>query len=116
MFTEQKYLCFRNNKLLIISFRFYSCLECQVSGIDMAFVMDGSGSVGRNNFETAKTFVQEVVKGFVIGPDNSRVAVIQYSSNPVVEFTFTEHTTDTALESAIRAIRYVRSSKAYSQN
>jgi len=37
------------------------------NGVDMVFVLDSSGSVGNNNFQTVKQFVADVVSGFDIG-------------------------------------------------
>ena len=80
---------------------------CEVEGVDLAFVMDGSGSIGSADFERAKTFVDTVVAGFNIGENNTRVGVIQYSSSPRIEFYFHDHLDNTSLRDAIRGIRLV---------
>ncbi|XP_072021860.1 uncharacterized protein [Amphiura filiformis] len=80
--------------------------ECAVEGIDLAFVIDGSGSIDAINFETAKNFVMRVVDGFNIGPNNTRVGVIQYSASPVIEFDFDDYSTKADVQAAVTAIRY----------
>ncbi|XP_072041413.1 uncharacterized protein [Amphiura filiformis] len=84
--------------------------ECAVEGIDLAFVMDGSGSIGDNPFVTAKNFVMRVADGFNIGPDNTRVGLIQYSDSdpgrPVIEFDFDDYSTNADVVNAVDAIRY----------
>ncbi|XP_072041372.1 uncharacterized protein [Amphiura filiformis] len=80
--------------------------ECAVEGIDLAFVIDGSGSIDAINFETTKSFVMRVVNGFNIGPNNTRVGVIQYAGSPVIEFDFDDYSTNADVQAAVTAIRY----------
>ncbi|CAB4044973.1 Collagen alpha-5(VI) chain, partial [Paramuricea clavata] len=42
--------------------------------------MDGSGSVGKKNFEKMKDFIQELNERFTIGTNDVRVAIQEYSS------------------------------------
>ena len=51
-----------------------------MSGIDIYFVMDESGSVGAFNYQLMKQFVYNTVNEFDIGPDDTQVGVISYSS------------------------------------
>ena len=67
--------------------------------------MDGSGSVGSRDFETAKQFVLQLASDFTIGIDATRVAVIQYSRSPRVEFDFNDHLSIENLTMAINRIR-----------
>ncbi|XP_072042533.1 uncharacterized protein [Amphiura filiformis] len=80
--------------------------ECAVEGIDLAFVIDGSGSIDVINFETAKNFVMRVVDGFNIGRNRTRVGVIQYAGSPVIEFDFNDYSTKSDVQAALTAIRY----------
>ena len=48
---------------------------------DLAFLIDGSGSVGVSGFEFLRAFILEVVREFQnIKADQIRVAIVQYSS------------------------------------
>jgi hypothetical protein len=75
--------------------------------VDLGFVMDASGSVGRWNFESMKTFVADVVRHFEIGANRTRVGVVTYSSRQALSFDMTKHMTNpAAIASSIDAIRY----------
>ncbi|CAB4028863.1 Collagen alpha-3(VI) chain, partial [Paramuricea clavata] len=52
---------------------------CVHPEIDMIYVMDGSGSVGKKNFENMKDFIQELNERFTIGTNDVRVAIQEYS-------------------------------------
>lgn len=55
---------------------------------DLAFMVDSSTSVGESNFQEAKDFVWSVVRNFPISNNDTRVAVIRYSSQADVIFDF----------------------------
>ena len=54
--------------------------------MDVAILIDGSGSVKPNNFKRLKRFLIYLVKSFKIGYYNTRVALVQFSTNARVEF------------------------------
>lgn len=74
--------------------------------LDLAFLIDGSGSVGRSNFRRCLTFIQNVVRGFRISPRYTRVAAEVYSSTPRRIFTFTQSKNAYQVLRAIGSIRY----------
>ncbi|XP_022079888.1 integrin alpha-11-like isoform X2 [Acanthaster planci] len=80
---------------------------CSVKGIDLVFVLDGSGSVGSANFEKTKSFVSNVVDAFEIGADQTRVGVIKYSSSVTVEFHLITYSSKALLKQAIGNIQYI---------
>lgn len=51
---------------------------------DIAFLVDGSSSIGRNNFRAVRTFMDELVGPFVqaVGEKAVRFAMAQYSDDP----------------------------------
>ena len=51
---------------------------------DIAFLVDGSSSIGRNNFRAVRAFMDELVGPFVqaVGEKAVRFAVAQYSDEP----------------------------------
>merc|ERR1711970_73397 len=75
--------------------------DCVNVPIDVAFILDGSGSVGKGNFLASKAFLKLIVSR--LGPD-SRVATVQYSTNPALEFPFTSDYT--SIYGVINAIPY----------
>ncbi|XP_031561240.1 protein dachsous-like [Actinia tenebrosa] len=78
---------------------------CQTS-IDLAFILDTSGSVGSYNFGKIKTFVKNIIDFFNIGTTGTHVAVVTYSSWPVVEFNLKAHYSKTSLKNAVGEIEY----------
>lgn len=56
--------------------------------LDLAFLIDSSGSVGRKNWARLKTFVKDIIGQFEIGPDKTHVAAIAYSSKAKEVFRF----------------------------
>ena len=47
----------------------------------MVFALDTSGSIGSENFNNAKRSIENIVSSLKIGPNNTRVAVIIYSTD-----------------------------------
>ncbi|NWV63250.1 CO7A1 protein, partial [Malurus elegans] len=75
---------------------------------DIAFLVDGSSSIGRNNFRAVRAFMDELVGPFVqvVGKKAVRFAVAQYSDDPRVEFPFSQHTDGTSVRRAIQQLSY----------
>uniref|UniRef100_UPI00398E3ED2 collagen alpha-1(XXI) chain-like n=1 Tax=Pristiophorus japonicus TaxID=55135 RepID=UPI00398E3ED2 len=80
---------------------------CRTAMNDLVFIMDGSWSVGIDNFETAKTWLVNVTSGFDIGPAYTQVAVIQYSDTPRLEIPFGQFLTNKELIAGIESIKYL---------
>ena len=56
--------------------------------MDIAFVVDSSGSIGRSNWERVKRFLKALVSKLDVSPSATHLAVISYSTNPKVELRF----------------------------
>ena len=54
----------------------------------MAFLVDSSGSIGRKRWPLMIEFLKQVTNVFNVGPDGTHIAVIAYSTNAKLEFTF----------------------------
>ena len=52
---------------------------CSNPKIDMVYVIDGSGSIGEDNFKKIKNFIQDLNKKFAIGNNHVRVGIQEYS-------------------------------------
>lgn len=88
---------------------FLQCLspECSVSAIaDIAFLVDGSWSVGRENFKHIRSFIAGLAGAFDIGEDKTRVAVVQYSTDTRTEFPLTRYNRRGDLLQAINTLPY----------
>ncbi|XP_061429991.1 collagen alpha-1(XIV) chain-like [Lethenteron reissneri] len=84
------------------------CRSVQVA--DVAFLIDGSWSIGRSNFEEVKAFIEGIVGAFTgstLGTAGIRVAVAQFSDDPRMEFRLMDFTTSwEEVKSAVRALPY----------
>ena len=70
----------RNNVRTKINVSFTEKI-CSTPEIDMVYVIDGSGSIGDDNFKRIKDFIQQLNKRFVIGTNDVRVGIQEYSSS-----------------------------------
>ncbi|XP_024913641.1 collagen alpha-1(XII) chain isoform X1 [Cynoglossus semilaevis] len=82
-------------------------IKCSVSAIaDLVFLVDGSWSVGRENFKHIRSFISSLAGAFDIGTDKTRVAVVQYSTDTRTEFPLTHYTRRGDLLQAINLLPY----------
>ncbi|XP_061897868.1 collagen alpha-1(XII) chain-like isoform X2 [Entelurus aequoreus] len=82
-------------------------IKCSVSAIaDLVFLVDGSWSVGRENFKHIRSFIAGLAGAFDIGKDKTQVAVVQYSSDTRTEFPLTRYTRRGDLLQAINTLPY----------
>ena len=65
----------------------FFCPGCKATA-DVAFLVDSSGSIGRRRWPLMKEFLKKVTNVFNVGPDGTHIAVIAYSTNAKLEFTF----------------------------
>ena len=79
---------------------------CSISGIDIYFVLDESTSVGFSNYQLMKQFVYDTVNEFDIGPDDTQVGVISFSSSPTPRFYLNTFHDKAALLTAIDNLPY----------
>ena len=70
------------------------------------FVLDSSTSIGRNNFQTMKNFVNTFVNSLEIGPTRSQVGVIIFSTGASVQFNLDTYSDRESLTDAVNAIQY----------
>uniref|UniRef100_A0A8C9TKZ5 VWFA domain-containing protein n=1 Tax=Scleropages formosus TaxID=113540 RepID=A0A8C9TKZ5_SCLFO len=63
-------------------------IDCPVTGTDIVFLIDGSGSVSTNDFGRMKEFMIKLIKQF--NQRNSQFAVMQYSSTFEIHMDFND--------------------------
>ena len=83
---------------------FIVCTDVLLS--DLAFFLDTSASVGEDNFNKTKKFIETIVKYFEVSPARTHVSVSTYAKETKIEFDFLEHTTEKSLFEAIDKIGY----------
>nr|XP_046233679.1 integrin alpha-M-like isoform X2 [Scatophagus argus] len=69
----------------IAAFMPSSLEECRTQA-DIAFLLDGSGSVDAIDFQTMKNFVKDLVRSF-LGKD-TKFAIAQFSTSPTIHYNF----------------------------
>lgn len=62
--------------------------------IDLMLVLDGSGSISPSDFDTVKSFVNQLVASFVLGPNDAQIGVVQFSGYPQVEIGLSANAND----------------------
>ncbi|XP_062424459.1 collagen alpha-6(VI) chain-like [Rhea pennata] len=83
---------------------------CSNQVADLVFLIDGSESISKNNFSIMKTFMKEIVDGFVISKDKVHVGVVQYSQDPQKEFSLNDFYTNAIIKEQIDSIEQLQSS------
>lgn len=79
--------------------------------VDLAFLIDGSGSIeyhGRGNFKLMLNFIKSIVVTLPISKTQSRVGAVLFSTSPIPLFRFGQLNTVTHIQQAINSIRYPR--------
>lgn len=75
--------------------------------VDLAFVVDSSGSVGQAGFTLAKQFVAEVADRFPLGASETRVGITQFSDNPQLELVFSEGVDRTNIQNKLGSMFWI---------
>lgn len=78
---------------------------CPDQEVDLIFMLDSSGSIGKHNFEIAREWLISITKSFQIGPLATQVAVIQYTNNPTPEFDLDDYGTVSEVENGLKRMR-----------
>lgn len=79
---------------------------CKNVQYDLAFILDTSSSVGKENFEKIRQWVSNLVESFDVAPGKTRVAVVRYSDRPTIEFKLDRYRTMDEVKRAARNIVY----------
>ncbi|XP_053700196.1 collagen alpha-1(XIV) chain isoform X1 [Synchiropus splendidus] len=80
---------------------------CKEAKADLAFLVDGSWSIGDDNFMKITNFLHSTMGSLdLVGPDGTQVAIVQFSDDARTEFQLSSHGNKEALLEAIQKIRY----------
>ncbi|XP_051880819.1 collagen alpha-1(XXI) chain-like [Pristis pectinata] len=80
--------------------------SCRTAPNDLVFILDGSFSVGPDNFEIVKNWIINISSSFEIGTTFTQVGVVQYSDDPLLEIPLEKHRSNEDLMEAMAAISY----------
>ncbi|KAG1941932.1 matrilin-3a isoform X2 [Pimephales promelas] len=78
--------------------------QCRSRPLDLVFIIDSSRSVRPGEFEKVKIFLADMVDTLDVGPDATRVAVVNYASTVKIEFLLKNHLTKDTIKQAINRI------------
>lgn len=76
---------------------------CDVSIVDLYFVMDGSGSVGLSNYQAGVDFLNNLLGYMEVQADKTSVTVVQFATNVV--FYTTADSSQTSVQNAMSTMR-----------
>uniref|UniRef100_A0A8B9FNF1 Collagen alpha-1(XXI) chain n=1 Tax=Amazona collaria TaxID=241587 RepID=A0A8B9FNF1_9PSIT len=82
-------------------------MSCRTAPADLVFILDGSYSVGPENFEIIKSWLVNITRNFDIGPKFIQVGVVQYSDYPVLEIPLGTHESNENLIREMESIHYL---------
>ncbi|XP_064425516.1 integrin alpha-X [Latimeria chalumnae] len=77
--------------------------ECSSAGIDIVFLVDGSGSVDGNDFVKMKDFMKNIIRKFI--DRNTQFAVVQFSTYYRLEFNFKRIKSSQDINNAVSRIQ-----------
>ncbi|KAM9188444.1 LOW QUALITY PROTEIN: von Willebrand factor A domain-containing protein 2 [Mergus octosetaceus] len=89
-------------------------IQCSAA-VDILFLLDGSYSIGRNDFNGSKYFAGKLCDALDIDPDRVRVGLIQFSSTPRIEFPLDSYQNKQEVEERIQSTRFRGGSKKIEQ-
>ena len=77
-------------------YRWHYSFNCSFSGrtalcsreLDVAFLMDSSGTVSRRQWKVVKAFVKDIIDRYEVGPRSVHVSLISFSTKPKVILKF----------------------------
>ena len=76
--------------------------------MDIAFIIDSLGRIGRSNYLKQKNFVKEVAKSFGLAPDHSQAAMVLFSTSASVQARLGQYATTEEFAKAVDALPYER--------
>ncbi|XP_018418248.1 PREDICTED: collagen alpha-6(VI) chain-like [Nanorana parkeri] len=80
------------------------CKEANIA--DIVLLVDGSWSIGTENFKSMQDFLYTLINGFDVGQDKIRIGLIQYSDEPRTEFYLNSYNRKDDILQYVRTLKY----------
>ncbi|RXM28195.1 Collagen alpha-1(XXVIII) chain [Acipenser ruthenus] len=85
-----------------------SCgVKCRESPLELVFVIDSSESVGPENFDVVKNFVNALIDRVSVSREGTRIGVVLYSHINVVVVNLQQHSNQDDVKAAVRSMTYL---------
>ena len=78
---------------------------CSINA-DIFFLLDGSGNIGKDNFQSMRLFVKRFVDTLIIGPEDNQVGMIVFGHNASVAFNLATYNNSDDVVDAIMEYPY----------
>ena len=102
--------CLSMAKFYVVSNLFFVLLCTEVprceNPVDVAFLMDASGSIGEANYKLEKNFVKEVVYAFGVSEAGSHAGIITYSDDAELNINFEKYKSLDSFNQAVDSLPY----------
>ncbi|XP_041811938.1 collagen, type XXVIII, alpha 1a [Chelmon rostratus] len=82
-------------------------LKCRESPLELVFVIDSSESVGPENFELVKDFVNALIDRVSVSREASRIGVVLYSHVDMVVVSLQQQSSQDDVKAAVRQMPYL---------
>uniref|UniRef100_A0A8C4QPI6 Vitrin n=1 Tax=Eptatretus burgeri TaxID=7764 RepID=A0A8C4QPI6_EPTBU len=107
LFIQRLFLsvCLFDEEPVCLHTKVLSCWFCRNCKVDVAFLMEGSWSIGKRRFAIQKSFLGNVVKAMGVGPQGAAVGLVQFGNKPTTEFNLKSQWTSKEATAAIQEIK-----------
>ncbi|XP_033914841.3 collagen alpha-1(XXVIII) chain-like isoform X1 [Acipenser ruthenus] len=82
-------------------------VKCRESPLELVFVIDSSESVGPENFDVVKDFVNALIDRVSVSREGTRIGVVLYSHINVVVVNLQQHSNQDDVKAAVRSMTYL---------
>lgn len=89
---------------------YYSVLEMERcdSPIDVAFVLDSSGSISKGNYQKQKDFVKALAQSLDITPNHNHAAIVLFSYDAEIKARLSDHRNTKDFQTAVQQLPHIR--------